>query len=66
MSHRRRFKQSLSLRDRLAAFANAKREKADQLPPGPEQNDMLRKARQADAASRLDDWANSPGLQSPK
>ena len=66
MSHRRRFKQSLSLGDRLAAFANAAREKADQLPPGSEQNDMLRKARQADAASRLEGWANSPGLQSPK
>jgi hypothetical protein len=67
MSHRRRFKQSLNLKDRLATFANAAREKADQLPPGPEQNDMLRKARQADAAaSHLDDWANSPGLEPPK
>ena len=65
MSHRRRFKQSLGLRDRLAAFASAAREKAYQLPPGPEQNDMLRKASQADTASHLDDWANSPGLQPP-
>ena len=66
MSHRRHFKQSLSLRDRLAAFANAAREKADQLPPGPEQNDLRRKASQADTASHLTEWLNSPGLQPPK
>jgi hypothetical protein len=31
-----------------------------------ERDDVLRKARQADTAAHLDDWANSPGLQAPK
>ena len=65
MKHRRRVKQTTSLRDRLALFANEAREKAAQLRPGPEQDELLKKARQADTASHLDDWANSRGLKSP-
>jgi hypothetical protein len=63
---RRRLKQKLSLKDRLALFARAAREKASLLPPGAEKDELLRKARQADTAVHLDDWANSPGLQPPK
>jgi hypothetical protein len=66
MQKRRRFKQSTSLKDRLFSFANEMREKASRLPPGPEQDDVLRRARQADTASHLDEWINSAGLQSPK
>jgi len=66
MLKRCRFKQTISLQDRLAAFAQESREKAARLQPGFARDDMLKKARQADIASRLDDWANSPGLQSPK
>jgi hypothetical protein len=66
MQHRRRFKQTTSLKDRLASFADEVREKARQLRPGPEQDALLKKARQADTASDLDEWANSPGLQPPK
>ena len=55
-----------SLKDRLASFARDAREKASLLPPGPEKEQMLRKARQADTASHLDDWANSSGLRPPK
>jgi hypothetical protein len=66
MQHRRRFKQSTSLKERLASFANEVREKALQLRPGPEQDALLKKARQADTAAHLDEWANSPGLQPPK
>jgi hypothetical protein len=58
--------QSESIRDRLTAFAEETREKASALPPGLEQQDMLRKARQAETAAHMDDWLNSPGLQSPK
>lgn len=65
MAERRRFKQVQSLKDRLAAFANGVKEKASRLPPGPEKEELLRKARQADTASHLDEWANSPGLQPP-
>lgn len=66
MPKRRRFKHSQSLQDRLAAFAKSVREKAEDLPPGIERDDMLRKARQADTAAHLDNWVNSPGLQPPK
>ena len=66
MMERRRFKQSLPLKERLATFADDMRQKAARLEPGAEQDECLRKARQADTASHLDDWANSPGLQPPK
>ena len=62
----RRFVQSVSLQDRLAAFAEEARAKAERLPPGPERNEMLKKIRQADVAAHLHDWANSPGLRPPK
>jgi len=63
---RRRFKQTISLKDRLASFAEKARKKALQLRPGPEQDALLKKARQADIASHIEEWANSPGLQPPK
>jgi hypothetical protein len=65
MSKRRRFKQVESLRDRLATWADRLREQADKLPDGPERDALLRKLRQADTASHMEDWANSPGLQPP-
>jgi hypothetical protein len=63
---RRRFKQTVSLKDRLASFAEEIRKKASQLQPGPERDALLKKANRADAASHIDEWANSPGLQPPK
>lgn len=66
MQRRRRFKQTLSLKDRLASFAKEALEKASHLPSGPERDQMLKKARQADTAAHIDEWANSPGLQPPK
>jgi hypothetical protein len=35
-------------------------------PPGKEREELLRKARQAETASRIDEWLSSPGLQPPK
>jgi hypothetical protein len=66
VSSRRRVKQVNSLQDRLTSFAEDAREKASLLPPGAEKDAMLEKARQAEAALRFDNWANSPGLQPPK
>jgi hypothetical protein len=65
---RRRLKQTRalkasSLKDRLVLFAKDLREQASQLPAGLERDDALRKARRANTAAHLDDWANSPGLQ---
>jgi hypothetical protein len=65
MAIRRHFKQTISLKDRLADWAKGIRQQADELPPGYERDELLRKARQAETASNIDDWANSPGLQPP-
>ena len=51
---------------RIVKFATDAREKALRLPPGPEQEDMLRKASLADIASHLDGWIGSLELQPPK
>lgn len=66
MQRRQRFKQSDSLRDRLASFAKEAIDKASHLPSGPERDELLKKARRADTASHIDEWANSAGLRSPK
>jgi hypothetical protein len=66
MIPRRRFKQTLSLRERLATFAKAAREKASLLPSGAEKDELLRKAGQADTTAHIYAWCDSPGLQPPK
>lgn len=63
---RRRFKQTELFKDRLAAFATDLRNQAARLGPGFKQDDLLRRARQADTAIHLDEWAHSAGLQPPK
>lgn len=66
MAIRRRVKQVLSICDRLASFAKDMRDHASRLQPGAKQDALLEKARQADAAVHLDNWANSHDLQPPK
>jgi hypothetical protein len=66
VSTRRRIKQVHSLQDRLTSFAEAARQSASRLPPGAEQEAMIEKARQAEAALRFDSWARLPGLRPPK
>jgi hypothetical protein len=66
MKQRRYFTQTETFKERLAAFADGVRVKASKLRPGPEQEALLRKARQADTAAHLNDWANSPERQPPK
>ena len=65
MFKRRRFKQQLTLQDRLSAWSKQIADQAAALEPGPERDALTREGRQADVASRLDDWAKSAGLQSP-
>jgi len=64
MFGRRSFKGTF--KDRLASFAKDIRDKGSLLPPGMEQNDLLRKARQTDIALQMDEWLSSPGLQPPR
>ncbi|MEY9418051.1 hypothetical protein ABIF69_004493 [Bradyrhizobium japonicum] len=56
MQTRRRAKQTLSFQDRLALFAKQASEDASKLPPGPDKEAPMKKARQAETASRLDGW----------
>ena len=63
---RRHFKQKQSFKDRLAKFAMDMRERPAELAPGIKRDDFLMRARQADTAQHLDEWANSPDLQPPK
>ncbi len=63
MQQRRRTKQFLSLQDRLKLFSDQLKAKAAEVPPGPEQEALLKRARIADTASDINEWANS---QPPK
>ena len=65
MNKRRRVKQTISFKERLAAWAEDVRKQAAQIAPGAERDDMLKRARQADTAAHIDEWANSTGLQPP-
>jgi len=62
----RRFKQQLTLQDRLFLRAKQGQEQASRVPPGPEREALLKRARQAEIANHLDEWVRSPGLQPPK
>jgi hypothetical protein len=63
---RRRVKHTASFGERLAEEAKRLREQAKTLPPGAEREELMRKARQAETASRMNEWLTSPGLQPPK
>ena len=51
---------------RLAEQKARLEKKASQLKPGPERDDLLKKAQQIDTATHINEWLNSPGLQSPR
>jgi hypothetical protein len=63
---RRRFAQTTTLDERLAQRAEQLRQQAKALPHGPERDELIRKARQADTAAHMDEWLSSAGLQPPK
>ena len=66
MSRRSRFNQSIPLKDRFSAFIRAMRDRAALIPPGPERDELLKKAKRAEVAREIEDWANSSELQRPK
>lgn len=59
-------KLKLPLQDRLALHALRLKEEAQALRPGTERDAIIRRARQAETASHLDEWLLSPGLQPPR
>ena len=67
MSRQRgRFKSTQTFEERLAEEAAQFRKAAEQAEPGMARELLLRRARQADTASRMNAWLTSPGLQPPR
>jgi hypothetical protein len=66
MLTRRRVKQIECLKDRLIHEADKLRSKAKEMPPGVRREKLLKKAREAEMAARIDDWLSSPGLPLPE
>ena len=63
---RNRFTQTTTLGYRLAHEAERLRQNARTVPIGKERESLLRKARQLETASHIDEWLSSPGLQPPQ
>jgi hypothetical protein len=66
MPHTQARQPKLPLQDRLALHALRLKEQAQALRPGLERDAMIRRARQAETASHVDDWLSSPCLQLPR
>nr|WP_019199782.1 hypothetical protein [Afipia birgiae] len=60
---------SLSTHDPIARkwkiIADIARNEAEKLPPGKDRDALLKKARQLDTASHINEWLSSPGLRTP-
>ena len=56
----------ISLEEKWHQQAEAYKQQAAQLPYGREREELLRKARQLETASHMNDWLSSPGLRSPE
>jgi hypothetical protein len=63
IKRRRRVKQTISFHDRLSAFSKHLQEQAERLPAGRERDEILKRARRADTAADLDEWAHSAGAR---
>jgi hypothetical protein len=63
---RRRFKQTSLLEERIRDQAKRVRDEANNLPPGKERDALLKKARDADAAEKVNGWLTSTGSQPPE
>lgn len=63
----RRMEKKLTFEQRLAEEAIRFREAAERERPGSTARELLlRRARQAETASHINDWLNSTGLASPR
>jgi hypothetical protein len=55
-------RESISFQERLKRFSEEEHRKAMLLPAGPDRELALRKIRQAQTASNIDNWAGSSGV----
>jgi hypothetical protein len=58
---RNRRRQTISFSERLRLAACEARQSAQRLPQGPERETLLKKARQAETAMRINGWLTLPG-----
>jgi hypothetical protein len=65
MLKRRRFKQTTSLAERLMEDVSHLKEKLARLGAGPEREHIIKRIRQNETATHIDEWLRSPGLQPP-
>ena len=64
---RRRIMDEKTFQERLAEEAQRFKEAAEKLPPGSHAQELLlRRARQAETASHINEWLSSSGLHPPK
>ena len=63
---RRRFDQTPPSDEHLKEQAMRLRKEAQGTLLGVEREKLIRQARKAEAAARIQEWLSSPGLQSPK
>nr|WP_028350485.1 hypothetical protein [Bradyrhizobium murdochi] len=63
MPKRSRFKQTTSVKERLAEEATRLRKQAKDTPPGFERELLVRKARRSEAASQMIEWLTSARKQ---
>lgn len=52
--------------EQVSEAAKDLEDRAGRLPPGPERDALLRRARRMDVARHINAWLSSPGLQPPK
>jgi hypothetical protein len=63
---RKRTKHQTTFKERLAEEARLFKEAAEKELPGSKARELLlRRAREAETASQMNDWLSSPGLVSP-
>lgn len=66
MQHRRHFKQTSPLGQRLTEEAQRLRNEARRLPQGIEREQIIRRARQAETGAVIDKWLSFRALQPPR
>jgi hypothetical protein len=65
MLHRRRSIPH-TFEDQIAAEKMRLEAQVADLPPGPQKDRLLKKIRQLETASHVNEWASSPGLRPPR
>jgi hypothetical protein len=60
---RNRTRPQVSLQERLVRFIEEARTAAKNVPVGPKRHSLLQKARDAEAAAKIERWLSSPGLK---